>query len=285
MSVALAVGCAAGSAACFGLASALQHAQAGLVQKRGPLDPALLGSLARRPAWLASWPLELTAIVLQALALRWGAVTLVQAVIVAGLPVAVVVAALLARRRLALAELIGVVACCGGILLVLAGLARVSARSASPDAPPSAVAVVVLVALGGALLVAAREWTRGAGAMTGAAAGVAAGAAAVPLAVAVRGLSGSGLGVLLGWSPWLALAAGTLGLLLSQAAFQHGSIGAPLAALTVVEPVVGAVLAAALLRAPLAHGVHGWAELVAGAVVAAGGVVLLAPSAAVETPV
>jgi hypothetical protein len=66
---------------------------------------------------------------------------------------------------------------------------------------------------------------------------------------------------------------------LSQAAFQRGAIAAPLAALTLAEPVTGAILAAAVLRVPLASGPTGAVVVIGGAVSAAVGVVLLAPTA------
>jgi hypothetical protein len=144
-----------------------------------------------------------------------------------------------------------------------------------------AAGVVVVVVL---LLVAAGEAARARGRgqidalCAGTAAGICAGASAVPLALAVRGLPDL-VAVLLSWPPWLAFAAGAGALLLSQAAFQRGAIAGPLAALTLAEPVAAAWLAVWVLRQPLASGTVPAALIAVGALAAAGGVVLLAPTA------
>jgi hypothetical protein len=280
-SSAAAIAAAAGAAVCFGVASAAQHVAAGQVDRRGALDPGLLATLARRPVWVASWLGDVLAVVLQAMALRWGSVPLVQAVVVAGLPVAV-----LLRTRAAPAgrELAGLALTCAGIVAVVVALPTTDPGRAVPH-PSRALAAGVAVVLAVGLLVRAGHTAarRGRPALdglcVGTAAGVCVGAAAVPLALAVRRLPD--LPAVLGsWPVWLALAAGASGLLLSQAAFQRGAIAAPLAALTLAEPVAATVLAAALLRVPLASGRLGTLLVTAGAVAAAGGVALLAPAAA-----
>src|SRR5436853_264056 len=56
-------------------------------------------------------------------------------------------------------------------------------------------------------------------------------------------LGGGGLPALVtSWELWTALSAGLVGALLSQAAFQSGPLGGPLAAMMVVDPVIGVSL-------------------------------------------
>lgn len=273
-----AVAAAGGAAVCYGVASAAQHVVAGRTEQHGgALNPVLLARLAAQPVWVATWLAEVVAVLLQALALRLGSVPLVQAVIVGGLPVAV----LLRTRALpAGRDLLGLLLTCAGIALVVTALPDQSAASSSTSFRHG-LAAVILVVLAVVGLVGAGEVARGRGRgdldalCAGTAAGICVGAGAIPLALAVRRLPDL-LAVLSSWPPWLAAAAGVGGLLLSQAAFQRGAIAAPLAALTLAEPVTGAVLSSALLRVPVASGPPGAALVAFGALAAGAGVVLLA---------
>lgn len=281
-----AVAAAGGAAICFGVATAAQHVVAARAEHHGALNPVLLARLATQPVWVASWLAEVVAVLLQAFALRLGSVPLVQAVIVGGLPVAVL---LRTRAVPGGRELAGLLLTCAGIAVVVTALPDQSARSSSPSFVPTLLALVAVV-LAVLALVAAGEAARvrGRGDLdalcAGTAAGICVGASAVPLALAVRGLPHV-LAVLASWPPWLAVAAGGGGLLLSQAAFQRGAIAGPLAALTLAEPAAGAVLASALLGVPLASGPAGAVVVALGGVAAAVGVVLLAvTTSAARTP-
>ena len=251
------------------------------MEQRSAFHPGLLVRLLRQPVWVASWLADGVAIVLQALALRLGSVPLVQAVIVGGLPVAVV---LRARALPARRDMLGLLLTCAGIVAVVVTLPgegrtaeAIRTRLALLAVTDVSVLVVLLVAGGAAAARAGRRHLDGLA--VGTAAGVSVGSAAVPLALAVRRLPH--LPAVLGsWPLWLAVAAGAVGLLLSQAAFQRGALAAPLAALTLAEPVTASVLAAALLHVPLSRGLPGTAVLAVGAAAAALGVVLLAPRAA-----
>ena len=261
------------SAASFGLASALQHLEAGRVARRGALDPGLLGALVRRPLWLLGIVADVAAVALQAVALRFGAVALVQPVLIAGLPVAVVLSAGLAGRRLLGKERLGLLLCTGGLLLLAPATATTSLGVAPSRTAASAAGLVLAVAAGSLLLLAIRR-PRLAAPATGTAAGAVIGAGSVLLAVCA-GRSGDLAALFSSVAPYAAAGVGLLGLLLSQAAFQTGALGAPLAALSVVEPVVAVVLAVTVLHERLPSGsAHRVAALV-GALLAVAGVVAL----------
>ena len=266
----LSVAASLGAAAAFGLASALQHGETGQVERRAALDPGLLTALARRPLWLLGTAADVAAVLLQAVALRFGPVSLVQGLLVAGLPLAVALSALLAHRRLSRDELRGIVLCSAGLALLLpvttaSGLAR-SAHRGAALAATGLLAVVVLL-----LLAAAKAAGRARPAATGAAAGAVVGAGNVLLSVAVGHLDR----LLTTPATYAAVAVGLLGLLLSQAAFQTGALGAPLAALSIVEPLVAVLLAVTILHERLPTDPRTLVLGAAGALLAVAGILVL----------
>ena len=216
---------------------------------------------------------DVGAVALQAVALALGAVTLVQPLLIAGLPVAVLLSALMEHRRLLTREVVGLVLCTAGLAL----LAPATATTPSGFAPSRQTALVagVLVTVAAALLLlVARRSVRLAPAATGLAAGAVIGTGSVLLAVAagrvhdVDSLFGS-------IAPYAAVVVGLFGLLLSQVAFQTGALGAPLAALAVVEPVVAVLLAVMVLHERLPHSGPALAAAVSGSLLAVAGVVAL----------
>lgn len=277
----LAAGLALAAAASFGLASALQHLEAGRIDKRSALDPGLLTALARRPIWLLGIIADVAAVALQAVALHFGAVALVQPLLVAGLPVAVLLSARYAGRALLGKERLGLLLCTGGLLLLAPATATTS-LGAAPSRATATIAGVLLGAAAGALLLLARRVPRLAPPATGTAAGAVIGAGSVLLAVSA-GRSGDLPALFRSVAPYAALVVGLLGLLLSQAAFQTGALGAPLAALSVVEPVVAVLLAVTVLHEHLPSGAADRVAAIVGALLAVAGVVALTREDAVRT--
>ncbi len=265
---ALAVGAALGAASLFGLASAVQHREALSVE--ASVSPRLLLTLARRPWWLAGIVADVLAVGLQAVALSRGSVALVSTLMVAGLPLAVLLSALLARRSLTTVEIRGLLLCSAGLAVLGPALAT-TALGRAPSRSSGLLAALVVAAVVLPLL-ALRHRPRYGGMLAGAAAGAVVGAGAVLLAVTATRVQD-------GLSPGLALlgavAVGLLGLLLTQVAFQTGELGAPLAALTVVEPVVAVLLAVAVLGEALPGGAGHVAALAVGSLAAVTGVLVL----------
>jgi uncharacterized membrane protein len=273
----LAVPCALGAAACFGYAAAVQHDESGQVERRAALDPGLLGALARRGRWWFGIAADVLAVLLQLVALRYGPVALVQPLLVAGLPAAVLLSCWMQHRGLQSRELVGVGICAAGIALIAivtrdADLSVPIERSAAVVA--SAVTTVVLLLL----LALARARPAVAGALTGAAAGIATGAGSVLLAVCAARIDDP-LHLLGGIVPYAAVVVGLLGLLLTQAAFQTGALATPLATLSLVEPATAVLLAAAVLRQHLPGSGPAVLAVATGAVLSVVGVVILAPTA------
>jgi len=266
-STAGAVAAALGAASLFALASALQHQEARAVVPS--LRPSLLLTLVRRPWWLLGLVADAGAVGLQAVALALGSVALVQTLLVAGLPLAAVLSALLASRRLGRHEVVGLALCSTGLALLCPALASTGLGEDPSRSVSLVAALVVAVVAGGLLLM--RRAPRFGGVFAGAAAGVVIGAGAVLLSVAA-GRFGDWSALFGSWALYGALVVGLLGLLLAQVAFQTGELGAPLAALSVVEPLVAVALAAWVLHEQLPSGAGNRMAVVVGALLAAAGV-------------
>ena len=117
--IALCLGLAA--AAMFGAASVLEERSTKQVPERAALSPRLLLDLVRRPLFLASIAVNVAGAGLQVLALHFGSLTLVQPLLVLSLLFAVVIAAMVIRRRRPdVVLLAGVAGCAAGIAGFLA---------------------------------------------------------------------------------------------------------------------------------------------------------------------
>lgn len=267
----LAVLAALAAAGLFGLASALQHEQAGSVAASS--SPGLLVVLAKRPRWLAGILADVVAVALQGLALGLGTVALVQPLLVAGLPVAVALSALLENRRLRHREIVGVLLCTAG-LAVLGPATAGTTSGSSPSRPLSFLAGALVALAVAALLLLVRLRPRWAPLAAGTAAGLATGAGSVLLAVtASRANDPDALARTL--APYAAVLVGLVGLSLAQSAFQTGALGTPLAALSVVEPVVAVLLAVTLLQERLPSSTGSVLAMAAGAALATAGILVL----------
>jgi uncharacterized membrane protein len=281
--LAVSVAAGLGSAFAFGAASAVQHAESGKVEIRGSLNPGLLVALARRPWWLLGIAADVLAITLQAVALRYGPVSLVQPLLVAGLPVAVALSCLLALRPPRRSEVVGILLCSAGLCAIAPAAAADAGLGSPPGRVESFVAAGILVGVTLLLLALARRWRATAGVATGAAAGLVTGAGSVLLAVCAA-RADIPLRLLASVAPYLTVAVALLALLLTQAAFQTGSLGAPLAALSIVEPAVAVVLATTVLHERLPTSTPAMVAGLLGIPLAVAGVLVLARSQARRLP-
>jgi hypothetical protein len=96
-------------------------------------------------------------------------------------------------------------------------------------------------------------------------------------------LGARGAGVLASWEPYALGAAGILGGLFGQSAFNAGPLSLSLPVIDTVEPTAAVVLAAVVFRESLAQTPWELAVQLAGAATAVGGVALLSHSCVVLT--
>ncbi|MDQ1627054.1 MAG: hypothetical protein QOI54_798 [Actinomycetota bacterium] len=260
----LAVAAALASAGGYGLASAGQFAAVATTAARGGLDLRLLADLARRGRWWLAGAAEVAAVALQYVALRAAPVALVQALLVLGLPVAVVLSGRITGRTAA------------GTALTTAGIVLFAAfQSPQAQAVPgrSSVALPLGLAVAAALLARGRRPAL----VMGLAAGVIVGCAGVLLAsVAATPLRD----VPLRPEAYAAALVGLLALQVAHAALRAPQIGPSLAALTLSEPVTAVALAIPTLH----QTPHVSPVAVLGALGAGLGVVLLQAAVAPAGP-
>ncbi|WP_251076160.1 hypothetical protein [Streptomyces sp. ISL-12] len=260
------------------LVSAVAYAAAAVAQERlatrrpGTGVLRLLGS----GAWWWSVALNASAALLHVGALRYGPLTVVQPLGALTLVAAVPLGARLAGRRVGAAEWRGT-----GLTLLGLGALLVTASGPAPDdvlSVPEAVAVagVTAVLIGALARPGARPGLRHAGA-SGVASGV---ASALTQTVTVAATDGTGplLGVQVIGVAVLVAAFATGGLLLSQTAYR-GGLGAPLAVVTLANPVAAAAIGVALLGERLRGGPAGVLLALTGAALAAWGVLVLTRAA------
>ncbi|WP_141207894.1 hypothetical protein [Streptomyces griseorubiginosus] len=261
-------------AVALSLLSSVAYAAAAVAQERlASRDPGsgvlrMLGS----GAWWGSVALNASAALLHVVALKYGPLTVVQPLGALTLVAAVPLGARIAGRRVTATEW-------RGTAYTLAGLAAILVV-ASGSAPGKVLSTSEAVAVAGATAVLigllARPGARP-GVRHASASGVASGVASAltqTVTVAATDRSGSLLSVQVIGVALLVAAFAAGGLLLSQTAYRDG-LGAPLAVVTLANPLAAAVIGLSLLGEGLRGGVAGVLLALAGAGLASWGVVLL----------
>ncbi|MGW5373431.1 hypothetical protein ACWER6_34595 [Streptomyces sp. NPDC004009] len=262
------------------LVSAVAYATAAVAQERLASRSAGTGlvRLLGTGAWWSAVGLNAAAALLHVVALKYGPLTVVQPLGALTLVAAVPLGARAAGRRVSAVEW-------RGTALTLLGLAAVLVTASGP-APEQILSLPEALAVAGttATLIGllsrpgARPGLRHATA-SGFASGVAS-ALTQTLTVAATRHAGTDPGLEVVVVAVLVAAFSTGGLLLSQTAFR-GGLGAPLAMVTLANPVVAAVIGLTLLGQGLRGGAGGVLLALAGAGLAARGVVLLTRAARV----
>ncbi|UQU64351.1 hypothetical protein COUCH_36240 [Couchioplanes caeruleus] len=257
------------------LASAMAYAGAAVLQERVAHQP--IGALVRAPLWWVAIGLNGAGAALHVVALRYGALSLVQPFGVLTLVLAVPFGAVVVRRAVTRVEWHGmaVVVCgLGGILVFMGAAGGIGVLGAGQLVGLLLVTAVVLTTLGGwsAVPGASGLWAAGAG---GVAFGV---SSALTQTVAVH-VGDAGLGALS--RPTVALAAVAVavlsgaGLLFTQRSYRDG-LAAPLAVSALANPVAAALIGLVLLGERVAGGSVGVAIVGFSALAAGIGVGLLA---------
>jgi hypothetical protein len=233
-----------GSAAAFAVAASLKHRSAGEVPDAQNLRPTAVGQFVRATVvhrlWLAGLAADAVAVLLQIVALHYGALAVVQPLLISGLLFALLLRPLhhqpIGQRELGWALVVSV-ALVG--FLALAGTVARTSTTAGVDRVPAIIAGIVgLVLAAGCVAVAHRQRPGGiSAALLGVAVGITY-AAAAALLKAVGDVAVHGPRALLtSWQLYTVLVIGTLGLLLNQLAFQAGPLTASLPAIATVNPL------------------------------------------------
>ncbi|MGW0845963.1 DMT family transporter [Streptomyces sp. NPDC002787] len=256
--------------------SAVAYAGGAIVQERVAVStPGPSYAPLRRPVWWAAVGLNGLGGVLHVVALAFGPLSLVQPLGALTIVFALPMAALFVGRRAGATAWRGAIMATVGLagLLSLVGSADVQ----SLDTVQRVVVGVTSAGAVAALMVAGRAAHRHPAVrsiLLAVASGVAFGMSSVfTKTVAVDWTDGMALSDL----PTLAVIGvfATAGLLLSQASYRGGGLAAPLATLTVVNPVVAAAVGITMFGETFRYGTIGTVLALGCGVVAAGGLILL----------
>jgi drug/metabolite transporter (DMT)-like permease len=235
------------AASAYALGSVLQRRGAISAPRAEGLRLGLIVDLLRRPVWLGGIAAMIVGVVLQAAALHGGAISLVEPILVAELPLTLLFAALIFRARIDPRTGLTIVV----MSAALSGLLLLTQPSGGDVGHVSGLAwILSLVATGGliAVLVAVALPSPPAGraALLGIASGLGHGLSATVLKASTV-LAAQGIVLMLSsWKPYAAIAAGGVSLYLYQVALQSGPLVAGQAGLNIVDPLSGAIFGVVL---------------------------------------
>jgi drug/metabolite transporter (DMT)-like permease len=244
--------------------------------QKNPLSVRLIIDLLRRPLWLIAILLNITGVILQIVALHYGALALVQPILVCDLIFASLIASAFRHQWPDWEMLLGVLCCAGGLALFLVvarphgGVATVSPGDAIP------LAIAYGAALAGCLAVAATGHRTLRPIMLALACGISYGVTAFVLKLLSGGWHGGLSHLPYQWPLYAAVVVGPLGFLLNQSAYQAGILVSPvLAVITAADPLVSIALAVGLLDETISGGVLNIAMEVAALLIMIAGIVIL----------
>lgn len=270
--------CALLAAVMFAFAAVMQQESTLTVSSDKSLSPSLLLDLLRRPKWLLGGGSMLGGFGLQAVALSFGPVALVQPIIVLELAFAIPFGILRRHRRAGLREWAGIFAVMSGVAIFL--------LSANPGTgvqnPPSTQWIESLVPVGGVatvcvLLGAARRGPTRA-MFLGSAAGLAFGCLSVLTKAVTHLLSSDVSRAFVTWQVYVAVGVGIAALTVSQSAYQAGPLAYSMPFVGVLEPLVAVVIGDLVLGEAVRLSEAEFILELAAAAVAVLGIVLLTTS-------
>lgn len=276
-----AVALALGAAASFAVSNVTQMDAVSRHPEGG--GAGLLVRVARDPLWLVGLVASILGFGLEAAALSVAPVVLVQPLIVAELPLALPLAALIAGRRLGKTEWTGIAMVTCGLVVVVS----VIRPSDTPIVAGGSVWAVLFlsIALLAAVLVAGGRRLGPVGRTTAlaAAAGATFGLLSVITKATTHQFAAHGAAALLRWEPWALAAVGLVGMTLAQNAYRSGPLAVSLPLLDLGEPICGSLIAVAAFHERLGGFGAGSAALFGLAVfVVVGGVLVLDRSPLVQ---
>jgi drug/metabolite transporter (DMT)-like permease len=227
--------------------------------------------LVQRPVWLFGNVADGAGYLCQFLALRRGSQALVQPLLLTGLIFALPVGALLEHHPVTRRDVLGamvVVLGVGGFVVI----SRPGAGNPHASLWQWTVLTVLVAAVVGAATLAARDGSqRRRGILLALGAGVLYGYTSAVGEYTARLLDRGVLAVVTSWAPYVLIAAGVIGMLLAQSAFQAGNLRFSLPTLTVAEPLVAIAIGQVLFGEHIAsNGLAPALEVLALALMVAG---------------
>lgn len=254
MSDAAAIAAALGAAAGYAASSVAQHRSARAAPASVDTALGLVTHLASRPLWLLGLLAAAVALVLQAVALAFGPLAVVQPLLVCGLLFALPASVLLERRRPSLAEWAWAALLVAGLTVFLTVAAPSAGQSLAPTSrlAPAVAAGALLAAA--AVLVGHGPAARYRAVALALAAGITYGLAAALIKQVSAQVQTDPAQLVASWPAYTLVLVGAAALVLNQAAYQAGPLAASLPPLTIADPVVAVALGATSFGERLVHG-------------------------------
>lgn len=239
--------CALLAAVLFAFAAVMQQESTLTVPSEKSLSPGLLLDLLKRPKWLLGGLSMISGFGLQAVALAFGPVALVQPIVVLELAFAIPFGILRRHRRAGLREWAGILAVMAGISIFLLAA---NPRNGVVN-PPSSQWLESLVPVGivAALCVSIGSTRRGPtrAMLLGSAAGLSFGVLSVLTKAVTHLLSSDVAKAFVTWQVYVAIGVGITALTVSQSAYQAGPLAYSMPFIGVLEPLIAVVIGDAVL--------------------------------------
>lgn len=270
--------CALLAAVMFAFAAVMQQESTQTVPSDRSLHPSLLLDLLRRPKWLLGAFSMLGGFGLQAVALAFGPVALVQPIVVLELAFAIPFGILRRHRRAGLREWAGILAVMSGISIFLLSADPANGVQNPPTIQwieslvPVGVVAAVCVIIGSTRHGPTRAM------FLGSAAGLAFGVLSVLTKAVTHLLSSDVAKAFVTWQVYVAIGVGILALTVSQSAYQAGPLAYSMPFIGVLEPVVAVVIGDSVLGEAVRISEGQFVLELAAAAVACLGIVLLTTS-------
>jgi drug/metabolite transporter (DMT)-like permease len=239
----------------------------------------LLGQLARHPVWLLGWVLNAVGFAAHAAALHLGAIGVVQAILVAQLPCALLIRARWWKVRPTGRDWFAVACVATGLALLVLLRGDEPQHAASRGAVALCVGLAACVVL--VVLAVARRLRRHAqvrAAVVAGGAGLCFVVSAVLIVVITGDIAHSGLAEVVDWPVVCVAVSSVTGMLLVQDAFASGSLPTALTTSTIADPVLAGIVGTVLFSAVPPSGLALVLGLPAVAALVVTGVVLIARS-------
>lgn len=277
-----AVGYAVGAALFIALGSAIQHqAVAGAGVSRGGGGIGLVLRLARNGRWMGGLAAAGAGTLLHAVALRDGALAVVEPVLAMNLALALPARALLDRARPSAGHVAAAAVLGAGVAIFII-TARPSAGQPAPDGSDAAMLILAGVALAGicTLLAARTNSERIAGVALGLAAGTLYGVGGGVLKAIVHTVLRNPVAALTGWPLWTLCALTAWAFVLHQQSYARAPLRFSLPVLSVVNPLAGMAFGAvAFNEIPVHNPMAASAEVLGLAVIVGSVLALTRPEA------
>ncbi len=236
------------SSAFYGGAAVLQHYASEQTSPELSLSPKLIIELFKYPSWLFGNLFDILGFVFQFLALRFGALSLVEPILVSSLVFAIPVASLIRKKIPSLRDFIAALLTCLGLGIFLA-IAHPRQSNNVPHVPQWLILTAIIASIVGILvLVSLKKQPRIKALILSTASGFALGYLAASTELFGHETKNGILRTFTDIGPYALVISGVIVLLLIQSSYQLGEIRFTLPILTVLQPMIAMIIGVSMFH-------------------------------------